>query len=727
MKCPVILKTEQQRLQALSDHGLDKEASIENLDPVVRIAARMFNMPVAAVNMVGSDHVFFAASVGTGESDMRRDVSFCAHAINQSNVMVVPDASQDERFHDNPLVTGPAQLRFYAGVPLRSPEGLALGALCVIDHQPRFNFSEEDQQRLQELAQMVSDRLELRRIVTCSGRTRPDFEEYAAHSVTPVMWFDARGDILAWNTAAAELHGYPLAEGVGQSVSILMSAQDRAVFMEAIALAVTAGSLDHVDVPAEVCGLRKDGSAFLLGLSLFSWKEAGEIRFEAVLKDLQVRHHEESLLHRRHHVDVLTGLANRVWFYHVVEDTLIRAEPAAVFMLDLDGFKDVNETLGHQVGDIILKQVAAQLSALVSPAAVVARIGGDEFAIIVPYMADSEAAMHQAHQVTRQLAQPMQVGEHEIHLTVSCGVALAPIHAQEALELVSDADLALFKAKASKRGQAWLFTPSLRMQAMTRRLYAMELYRAVDEGEFLLYYQPQVDLNNGQVTGAEALIRWRHPQRGVLAPISFLETLERGPLAATVGAWVLDEACTQLAYWRRQGASALRMGVNLFAAQFHTGNLVAEVIDTLARHGLPPEALELEITENIALDDDERVLEALHQLRAQGVGIAFDDFGTGYASLSLLKSYPLTRLKIDRSFVTGMLEQKQDDSVVCATLNIARAFELQTIAEGIENSSQADYLRDKLCMEGQGNLFGRAMPASQFANLIGLGLMRSAA
>ncbi len=720
MKCPVTLPSEPERLMALSDHGLDDESLVPSLDPVVHIAARMFNMPVAAVNMIGSDHVFFAASVGVGAVDMSRDVSFCAHAITQSDVMVVPDATLDERFHDNPLVTGIANLRFYAGVPLFSPDGLALGALCVIDNQPHLDFSADDQQRLRELAKMVSDRLELRRIEVSSNRTRPDFEEYAGNSATPVVWFDEGRRIIAWNAAAAQSHGYELAEGVGRSVEILIPERDHPVFRETIARAVVSGSLDQLAIPAEVNGLRKDGTEFLLGFSLFGWKDADHMRFEAVLKDITAQRLEEAELRQQANIDPLTGLANRARFYRSVEDTLIAPAPAAVLMIDLDGFKDVNDTLGHAVGDGILREVSIRIAKLVDAVGIAARIGGDEFAIMLPNMTNADIAMQLAGAIIDNIAQPIAIDGHEVRVAASCGVALAPLQAQEALELVSDADLALFKAKSLGRGRIFLFVTALRMEAVARRLYALELHRAVDEGEFLLFYQPQINLSSGEITGAEALIRWHHPKRGLLAPIAFLPALEGGTLAATVGSWILDEACAQVAYWRRNGAGSLRMGVNLFGAQFRVGDLATEVIETLNRHGLPPEALEIEITENIALDNDEVVLETLQRLRNYGVGIAFDDFGTGYASLSLLKTYPLTRIKIDRSFVHGMLDYKQDASVIRATLDMAHSFDLEAIAEGIETESQRDYLKDRQCDEGQGYLFGKPMPAAQFSSLLGI-------
>lgn len=724
MKCPPALGSEEERLKALAEYGLGTDRGLPSLEPVVQLAARAFGMPVAAVNMIGSDHVFFAASHGIepgGDVDMGREVSFCAHAITQDEVMVVPDATADERFHDNPLVTGPTGVRFYAGVPLRSPLGHALGALCVIDNRPRHDFSDADRAHLRELARMAADRLELRRVEISAEHSRSRFETYAQNSPTAVAWFDERGIIVAWNEAAAALYGHELSEGAGRSVETLVAMRDRNTVRDLIARAAAAGSVDGLSMPEGIFGLRKDGTEFQLGLSLFCWKDGGRLTFNAHLHDATERLHKRAELHRLAYTDLLTGLSNRMGFYRRMEQALLHQAEAMVLMIDLDGFKDVNDTLGHRTGDKILCEIARRMMDIAAPQDAVSRIGGDEFALLRPGPCDAAAAADLASNTVAYLSEPIAVDGHDVCVAASCGVAIAPVHAQEALELLGNADLALFHAKKSGRGQMSVFVPALRKAAIARRRYNMELHRAVSEGEFLLLYQPQVRLSDNQLVGAEALIRWRHPQRGLLSPAAFLPTLEGGPLAAIVGAWVLDEACAQAAYWRRHGAIDLRMGVNLFGAQFRVNNLAKEVNDVLERHGLPASALELEVTENIVLDRDDRMLGTLRRLSALGVGIAFDDYGTGYASLSLLRDYPLTRLKIDRSFVIHMHESDRDASVIHAIVNMARSFDLEVIAEGVENNQQRDLLRRMGCQEGQGYLFSKPLSAPEFGDMFGIG------
>ncbi|SAL87488.1 response regulator receiver modulated diguanylate cyclase/phosphodiesterase [Caballeronia choica] len=636
--------------------------------------------------------------------------------------MVVPDATLDERFYDNPLVTGPANLRFYAGVPLTSSAGHALGALCIIDGEPHHDFSSDDCERLRELAKMAADRLELRRVEISTEKAGRTLEIFDTNPSTAFVRFDKRREVVARNAAAAALYGYKPDEGFARSFDTLVPERERAVLHDLIARAIGAGSVEGLSVPAKLHGLRRDETEFDLGLYLTCFRKKGDLTFNAHLQDLTALRLEEEELHRLANTDILTTVANRAHFYRQAEKALAGPSSSAVLMIDLDGFKDINDTLGPAVGDGVLCEVARRLEALAGPNDTVARFGGDEFAILLTGLSSAALAHDVARAAIISVAQPIFIAGHEVRVTAGCGIAVAPLHGQEAVELIGNADLALSKAKSIGRGNSFVFVTALRKEAMTRRLFNMELHRALSDDEFVLVYQPQTRLADGALTGAEALIRWLHPKHGLLAPAAFLPALEGGSLAAAVGSWILDEACAQAALWRRSGAPDFRIGVNLFGAQFRTNDLASEVFSTLERHGLPPEALELEVTENIGLDHN--VLETLQRLRDCGVGIAFDDFGTGYASLSLLKRYPLSRIKIDRCFVQSMLESERDASVIRAILYMARSFDLETTAEGVETEEQRESLRRLGCEEGQGFLFSRPLPAPQFADTFGIGMPR---
>lgn len=717
MKCPPAIATEAARQKALSEYGLDGSRALPSLGPVVQIAARAFGVPISLVNMIGSDHVFFAACAGLDDTavNMTREVSFCAHAIAQDEVLVVPDATLDERFHDNPLVTGDFKLRFYAGAPLRSPAGHAIGVLCIIDHRVRNDFSNEDRERLQELARMASDRLELRRIEISSEQLARSFEDAARTSPTAIVRIDEHGRIVAWNHAAAALYGEDTAKVEGRTFETLVAVRDRARLRSLIADAARARSIEGCKMPDDLHGLRSDGTEFPLGLSLFCVRGIDRLLFHAHLQDLRSFIAEARTPEYLSSIDALTGLTNRASFFRRLEESLARVGEASVLMIDLDRLRDVNDMYGQQAGDSVLREVARRLSAAADVHDLIARVGGDEFAILLIGRGRAEHALSLARQAVTQVAKPIVIDGKEVCVAANCGIALAPTDAQEPLTLVANADLALYKAKKTGHGEVFSFVPSLRSEALERRQYGIELYRAVGEGQFALFFQPQVRLADGSLRGAEALIRWAHPQQGLLSPAAFLPALESGPLAVSVGSWVLETACAQAAQWRRHGMSGLRMGVNLFAAQLRAGDLAAEVEALLQRHGLPPDTLELEVTENIVLEQDHQVLDTLTRLRAMGVGIAFDDFGTGYASLSLLRTYPLSRIKIDRSFVQSMLESERDRTLVRAIVDMAHGCGLETIAEGVEHAPQAEWLCSIGCEEAQGYHFGKPMPAGMFA------------
>ena len=715
---------EDRRLAALSEYGWGADPADPTLNPIVQMATRIFAVPMAVVNLVARDHVFFAAGVGLDEIDASltgRDISFCAHAVANDANLLVPDATLDPRFHDNPLVTGASHFRFYAGVPLRAPSGHVLGAFCIIDREARSRFTPRDCGQLEELAGLALDRLELRRLGAASKVSQARFRNIAANSPDGIICFDAEGRITDWNLAAERMFGHSAEEAIGRDVNLIVPPHMRATVDEDRRRLMAGDASNFTGEPKEVPGLARDGRIFPAEMSLSFWREDANIGFGVIMRDITERRRSESELYRLAHYDHLTGLTNRSVILKRAAEEIDARHPAAALAIDLDGFKDINDTLGSEIGDEILKETARRLEACARPLDTVARLGGDEFVMLLPDIGDPIEAAAAAETARAALARPFVFEDHEVHVTASAGIALYPAHCETADELLTNADLALFQAKSEGRNCCRLYAPHLRHAAQARRTYDVELRRAAANGEFCLFYQPQVMLEDGALTGAEALIRWQHPERGLIAPGAFIPQLEGSILAATIGDWVLDTACAQAAEWRAAGTQDFRMGVNLFGAQFRADNLVKRVEEALTRHRLPPGALELEITETIILDNDEAVLPPLRALREMGVGIAFDDYGTGYASLSLLKRYPVTRLKIDQSFVRTMCESTADAAISEAIVTLARSFGLEVIAEGIERTAQRDALKRIGCAEGQGFLFGRPMPAANFALQFGLG------
>ena len=427
----------------------------------------------------------------------------------------------------------------------------------------------------------------------------------------------------------------------------------------------------------------------------------------------KLRAKEERLVQLAHY-DQLTSLPNRARFHEKAAHLLAQGDHTAVLLFDLDGFKDVNDVLGHAVGDRLLTVVADRLREETLSHHLLARLGGDEFVLLVPGLGDPREAHSIATRLRNSFRRGFKVDDNELQLDTSIGIALAPHHGSTLEALLGAADLALYQAKEQGGGAIGFFEPHLRRQVESRRLMQVELRQAFERCEFELLYQPQVDLAQGRVVGVEALLRWNHPQHGLLSPGQFLPVLDRMPLASAVGSWVLNSAVAQAASWCAMGMP-LRVAVNLFAVQFRSGNLPERVASKLAEHQLPPELLEIELTETVAVKKNNLVGDALAALHQQGVSIALDDFGTGYASLSLLKLLPLNRLKIDKSFVGDMAPGSCDAVVVDAILRIGETFKLGVIAEGVETAAQTECLLKAGCTEVQGYLFGRPMRALEIA------------
>ncbi len=706
---------EEARLQALAEHDILNAEPDSSLAHIVELAARLLGAPAAFVSFVDRDRQVFHAKIGLSLCETDRDVAFCARTIAQADILVVLDASQDPRFRDNPLVTGAPFIRFYAGVPLRTGDGHAIGTLCLAGPKPRRAFTSRDRRILTDLARLVLDRLELRRVEAARRATQSRFEHIADTSSDAIICADAHGRVSFWSAAAERLFGHTVAEALGQPIAILVPERMHGGHEGDLCRIARGAATRLLGRTIELIGWHKDGREFPVELSLCTWTENGHAAFGAIARDVSQRRMVEERLFRLAHLDALTELPNRAVLRGRVEAAIMEDRPAAVLMLDLDGFKEVNDAHGHAVGDAVLRLAASRLRTCVDTMGVAARFGGDEFAVVLPGVGDPLTAISKGQAMIDALSEPYRVEEIVLRLGASVGVALSPAHGVREDELLACADAALYRAKIDGRGRACLFTPGLREVAQRERACRDGLRRAIEQGEFVLHYQPQVSLSDGALMGAEALIRWRHPELGLLMPAAFLEVLDNGPDAARVGDWVLRTACAQAQAWRHGSVRPFRIGVNLCAAQFQGGGLVERVAAALAETGLPAHALELEITETIILRHDPEVVAALQALRAMDVGIAFDDYGTGYASLSLLKRFPLTRLKIDRGFVNGLCEDRHDAAIVRAVIDLSRSFGLEVIAEGVETEEQRRRLLAKGCQEAQGYLFGRPMPPAEFA------------
>jgi len=436
----------------------------------------------------------------------------------------------------------------------------------------------------------------------------------------------------------------------------------------------------------------------------------------AVVDITERREAEARIAHMAHH-DGLTNLANRALYQERLGEALegdnAAGQCVAVLCIDLDQFKNVNDSFGHPMGDRLLKQVADRLRSHVHGNNLAARLGGDEFAIILAAASPNEVSDFAA-EVIRNLSAPYEIDDKEVVVGASVGIALSPGDGANSDELMRNADMALYRAKQDGRGVHRFFEREMDHQAQKRREMELDLRRAFGNGEFELHYQPLIDIACDKISGFEALLRWRHPEKGMISPAEFIPVAEDLGLITLIGEWVLREGCNEAAKWPRE----IKLAVNLSPVQFRSRNLVQVVISALANSGLSPNRLELEITESVFLEESDANLAILHQLRELGISISMDDFGTGYSSFSYLRSFPFDKIKIDRSFIKDLTKRSDCIAIVRAISGLGRSLNITTVAEGVETVDQLDRLRDEGCDEVQGFLFSGAKPAAEVEQLL---------
>jgi diguanylate cyclase (GGDEF)-like protein/PAS domain S-box-containing protein len=470
---------------------------------------------------------------------------------------------------------------------------------------------------------------------------------------------------------------------------------------------------------------RKDGSLIEVEVHSRPMEYQGRPALIGILLDITEQQKAERQLNFLAFYDVLTGLANRTLFLDHLKLAMAGAKRhdtlMALHFLDLDRFKEINDTLGHHVGDLLLQSVAARLKECLRDTDTVARLGGDEFAIIQTDLEGIEGAETLAAKIMETLASPFNLDGNEVYTSTSIGITVYPVENADPEQLLKNADMAMYAAKNQGRNNFQFFSSSMNVETHHRMTLQAGLRQALERGEFLLYYQPKVSLQNGRIVGAEALLRWRAADGKLVPPNDFIPVAEESGLIVPIGAWVLAEACRQTLAWQEAGHPTLRMSVNLSTVQFKRNNLIETVTAALRESGLSPQSLELEITESLLMDNDRAALDALEWLRELGVRVSVDDFGTGYSSLNYLKRLPVDVLKIDRSFIDDIPHNSDDVAIARSIISLGHHLNLNIVAEGVETAAQAEFLLAHGCDEVQGFYFSRPVPAEEFEALLGAG------
>ena len=684
-----------------SSYGQEAAA---DLDRIVRLATAMIGVKIAFVSFVLGDRTVIKARFGSTLTELDPAQSICSHVVASARPLVVSDLSEDERFRRLDIVRG--GLRFYAGVPLTTDMGFTIGAFGVLGKEPRpGGLTPEQREALHAFAALAL------RILSGSQAERR-WQDY----------LDTASDWV-WEQDADFRFSYFSSDGCA-SIPLSHRPQLGRTRWEAIGADIVndplwAAHKACLDNRQPFRDFRYSGTiagkhiTFSISGKPIYGPDNTFLGYRGVARDVTAEELARKRIEHLANHDHLTGLTNRANFEHGLNSAIEAASSSTrrstVFLLDLDNFKDVNDSRGHSAGDEMLVKVAQRLKSAAGPKALVARLGGDEFAVLLPDTADDAAVARKAEAIIALIAEPYTIGDETITSSCSIGIAHIPDDGLTAGQVVGNADLALYEAKLAGRRRFRFFDAAMRRSVEAARETAAEFADAIERGQLEIYYQPQVRLADRATVAFEALLRWNHPQRGLLLPGAFKSALDDGPLAVAAGRWVIETAARQCRAWADMG-HPVRVAVNLSQAQFRDDDLPTLVEGVLRKHAVPRNLLELEVTENILLDEAVEVSEPLKALAALGVSIAFDDFGTGYASLSHLRCFPINRIKIDRQFVRDIGRRADGATISQAIVSLGRSLGLGVTAEGIESREQEMFLRLSGCDEVQGFLYGRPMP-----------------
>jgi diguanylate cyclase (GGDEF)-like protein/PAS domain S-box-containing protein len=741
---------EAQRVRALRRYRLLDTAPEPQFDDIAHLAAEVCAAPTAMVTLVDEKRQWFKARFNLPLRETPRNIAFCNYAIREpQHPLVVPNALTDPRFADNPLVLGSPGIRFYAGMAVVTPDGQPIGSVAVLDYAPRDGLSEAQGEALRALARQVTGQLRLIDTVAALRLFRAAADQ--AHDAIVIGEFEQPlGDfrIIYVNDAFERMTGYTEEEVRGLTPHFLLGENADETIAQMVAEIRQRGTISF-----DTVNFRKDGEAFLADVSIAPiFEEDGttthwvsvrrdvtdqrklmrEIERSRVIEETNARLEEEIQERERAEAslafvsmhDTLTGLPNRSLLLDRVGLALnvAKAEGCTdycVFYVDLDRFKIVNDSLGHKKGDELLIRLAERLRTRISASDTLSRFS-DEFVLLMT----EECAEDFAQALLKTIAEPFEIDGQPVQMTSSIGIATVdPAVYSMPEEVVRDAEVAMYRAKQDKRGSYVRFVPALRDEMMSRLRAETTTREALDHGGFRIVYQPIVDAQRGTVVGAEALVRIDDPQLGLIGPDRFIAAAEENGLIVPLGRWVLSEVARAVRRWRGSGNGAPRVHVNVSAVEIAQPDFLSNAMDLLRTVDIPANALCFELTESTLMSNFHVAMETLSVLRDAGAGVSVDDFGTGYSSLSYVRRFPISSIKIDRSFVSGDSgEGLSDPAIVELIAALGGALGVDVIAEGVETNRQIDEVRRLKCSQLQGYAIGRPMPEAAFLGIFATAL-----
>jgi len=621
-----------------------------------------------------------------------------------------------QRFPKNKMLAE-LQAEGYVGIPLKNRDNHTIGIICGISRKA-LTLPRNAKEVLNIIAARAGAELE-----------RKQSEEklmLASHvyenTIEGIMVTDAKGRILSVNPAFTAITGYSTQEVVGKTPRLLKSNKHGQSFYKQMWKSIiTQGSWK-----GEIWNRRKSGEIYPERLTISTIKDSdgNAIRYTAIFYDItDIKESEDKIRHRAFH-DPLTELPNRLLFQDRLRQAIAHAKRSsdqlAIMFMDVDHFKNLNDSLGHHMGDIFLHQLATQLTQIIRIEDTVSRMGGDEFTILLTQISSEADAASIANKILTLFKTPFDLGGHNIHLGASVGIALYPNDGDNPDTLIRNADTAMYHAKEQGRNNYQFFTTEMESRVRERVILEADLRKGLERGEFRLYYQPIYSLETEAIMGFEALIRWQHPDSGFMSPAKFIPIAEERGLIIPIGEWVLRRACRQLDKWSRQNDKPLHMSINISAHQFTKKEFIHTINDILSKSTFAPEQLIFEITETAMMDNLGHTIQTLKQLRAMGIQIAMDDFGTGYSSFTYLKHLPIDILKLDHIFMRDVMHDPDSAEIAASIIDLAKKLRLNVIAEGIETTEQLGFLKSHRCARGQGFLFSRPLPQDEAEALLRL-------